>query len=554
VRGSPSLSSSRRPTFARRSTFDSGGFARDGFSPLPALSGLRPRSAHTRSGDTAFGYASVQPSMFRRASPPAAPLFSRSDGTSRNGLSDTITKPSLDSSFTARVPVPEKFGRDGGADVIGKPDYPQTSDDCYKMLMEVEADIQQAKEQYVLVRPDPQQQLIAQLQRQLELAQVQIKISQPPITRSVDVVQPIQEHKLVVAALKRGDADDSQNAQFAFIGVLQAADLLQVALGLAVGTTEQESMLARLVRRWTSSDVEITTSLRTTFGVLGGSGSDMYDHVTSIFIDPMVSEGKDAEHDLLNFEWSSVFAGDGQRVHTWLVKLCAIVARLPRSRAGDAEYWIEHVRDRLPHELAAELDRHLRGQSVEVQQQAAHNFQAFSRSLAKAQNNTIRRSTVHPGASLSQHSEKPPKIEKPPLVDGKPPKADSKIVPKPSGGRQFNNTPCPDCDLIGCPKGAFSDAQCDVHGKPSHCHIWKMAAPAPYLIKYRAKLDEARAKAGKDAIEWPTCMPPPPPASSQSHQISEAASREAMQDRLQSDLEDRAAELDVYNAALARGD
>ena len=84
--------------------------------------------------------------------------------------------------------------------------------------------------------------------------------------------------------------------------------LMQIVMGVMEGDEAQEAAIARQVRRWAGRDDDVVTSLRTRFGIDGGHGTDMYDHVIEHFIKPMVSELADAEAELETMNWSKVFS------------------------------------------------------------------------------------------------------------------------------------------------------------------------------------------------------------------------------------------------------
>mgnify|MGYP001440583096 CR=1 FL=1 len=88
---------------------------------------------------------------------------------------------------------------------------------------------------------------------------------------------------------------EAENSLWAFYGVCDALDLLDVAKGDKEGTAAQQKQLGRLVRRWTGGDKNISTSLRTQFGQDGGSGSEMVNHVINHLVKPRVTQFADAE-------------------------------------------------------------------------------------------------------------------------------------------------------------------------------------------------------------------------------------------------------------------
>ena len=140
---------------------------------------------------------------------------------------------------------------------------------------------------------------------------------------------------------------------------------------------------------------------------------------------------------------------------------------------------------------------------------------------------------MFPRHHMSQHSEKPPK---PGLgLTGKPP-------PNQSGPW----SPCSVCQIKGCPKGKFADAQCDVHGNPSKSHLAVISDEK--FAAYRGKIDEARSKAGKSVLIYPTWGAPP---SSSSHQAPAQDEQEADRQQMQHQL---AAELAQYEEAMQDSD
>jgi hypothetical protein len=251
---------------------------------------------------------------------------------------------------------------------------------------------------------------------------------------------------------------------------------------MSQGTEDEEQMLARLVRRWIDEDDTIVTSLRSEFGMSGGTGSKMFDHVKAHFIDPIVNEGSDAEADLLKFNWPKAFDGDGMKLKKELDKFWAIVARLPQGRTGDATYWVKYVKDRTPTSLVLEYHRHIIEQTTNVQQQAANDTRVFAAHLCKARNTEQRRIALFD----------PEKEFRPP-----------------SNEMQFNQhmnattrsrTSCKDCTLVWCPHAVSPSAECDVHGTPTEYRLQKMTK----FPNHQARVDVERKRVGKTALMYPS--------------------------------------------------
>ena len=76
------------------------------------------------------------------------------------------------------------------------------------------------------------------------------------------------------------------------------------------------------------------TSLRSTFGLDGGSGTERFGHVQRHFVAPMVLEADEAEKALEEFKWREAFQGDGNQVKTNMDDLTSILRRLPDGRKG----------------------------------------------------------------------------------------------------------------------------------------------------------------------------------------------------------------------------
>ena len=101
-----------------------------------------------------------------------------------------------------------------------------------------------------------------------------------------------------VAQILRKTGRQAECSVFNFHGALRALGLLEVAKGKVAASAAQQEALARAVQRWVQADEPIVASLCSTFGLDGGSGTDMLEHVRRHFLAPMVQEADDAERAL----------------------------------------------------------------------------------------------------------------------------------------------------------------------------------------------------------------------------------------------------------------
>ena len=181
---------------------------------------------------------------------------------------------------------------------------------------------------------------------------------------------------------------------------------------------------------------------------------------------------------MLGFNWNECFKGDGQQLQNSLNSLCAVISRLPVGRRADSHFWIEYVTDRMPVDLAQELDRLLRQQPYDVQQSAASSFQSFARQLGKARNNLARRQAL--------------------AVQSSP--ADRQLLAHPGSATSGDRRKlCSDCGLRYCPHGETPARACDVFGEPTFNRI-KIMARYP---DYQKKVEEKRAEAKRPALVRP---------------------------------------------------
>ena len=87
----------------------------------------------------------------------------------------------------------------------------------------------------------------------------------------------------------------------------------------------------------------------------------MFSHIKHNFIEPLLCELTNAEHEIEKFPWNFIF-GDGNTCRTKLTELWALIERLHVSRQSTSAYWIERVLEHCPNALHNEFFRSLRGQ------------------------------------------------------------------------------------------------------------------------------------------------------------------------------------------------
>ena len=292
--------------------------------------------------------------------------------------------------------------------------------------------------------------------------------------------------KVVVSDFKRGDADEALNSVANFNFVLKACDLEAVAYFEKVGSTDEETDLGTLVRRFVSKDSDVVASMRAEFGERGGHGSEMMRHLRDNFVDPLVYESTDAESELLKIDWKKMMDGDGTKIKAALDKVWAITKLMPEGREGTEGGWIAYVLDRTPSALAMEYYRTMMHEPVKDQQKAAKNTRSFAVMLGKARNNMMRRDSMF---SKDKSSDLP-------MLDGEPPQ-----VP-PVANMHVNNRDkgCPKCQLFGCAKAFQEESECDVYGKPTTARVARIAKSE----KYKKKVDEYRKEKKQDALIYET--------------------------------------------------
>ena len=268
--------------------------------------------------------------------------------------------------------------------------------------------------------------------------------------------------KVVVSEFKRGDADEALNSVANFNFVLKACDLEAVAYFEKVGSTDEETDLSTLVRRFVSKDAGVVASMRAEFGERGGVGSEMMRHLRDNFIDPLVYESTDAESELLKIDWKKMMEGDGTKIKAALDKVWAITKLMPKGREGTEGGWIAYVLDRTPSALAMEYYRTMMHEPIEDQQKAARSTRSFAVMLGKARNNMMRRDSMFNKDKSSDL----------PMLDGEPPLG---LPPQVNAHENHREKGCPKCLLFGCAKAFQEESECDVFGKPTTARLARIA-------------------------------------------------------------------------------
>jgi len=291
--------------------------------------------------------------------------------------------------------------------------------------------------------------------------------------------------KVVVSEFKRGDADEALNSVANFNFVLKACDLEAVAYFEKVGSTDEETDLGTLVRRFVSKDAGVVASMRAEFGERGGVGSEMMRHLRDNFIDPLVYESTDAESELLKIDWQKMMEGDGTKIKAALDKVWAITKLMPEGRGGTEGGWITYVLDRTPSELAMEYYRTMMHEPIEDQQKAASSTRSFAVMLGKARNNMMRRDSMFNKDKSSDL----------PMLDGEPPLG---LPPQVNAHENHREKGCPKCLLFGCAKAFKEESECDVFGKPTTARLARIAK----MEKYKKKVDEYRKEKKQDALYY----------------------------------------------------
>ena len=284
--------------------------------------------------------------------------------------------------------------------------------------------------------------------------------------------------------LQRATAQAAENSIFRFNGSLTQVGLRDVATGAAVPTPLEDEMLARMVLRWVADDESVMTALRNEFGDHAGGGMEMLNYIKANYIRTIVKDASDAEHELNVFDWAKPFGKTSIEMKVELDSLKDIIGRLPPSRRGDPHYWIGYITDRIPEDLAAELDRYLRGQSVVQQQRAASSVAELMVMLGKALDKKNKRAGVE--TKLCQW------------------KKDMGINAHEEKGRDGKERKkCPECELIWCPKAKDLSRDCDVYKDPSPGR----AATIQTYPNYQRKVDALRQKLGKKPIVYAEAAP-----------------------------------------------
>ena len=242
---------------------------------------------------------------------------------------------------------------------------------------------------------------------------------------------------------------------------LELMKLLDVADDTRSGSSEEEKRFKWAILRWVGDDERILTSMRTKMGK-AAIGSDAYEHIMIYFVKPMVGDGDDAEKPFLQIDYSLMFSGSQEMMHSAIDEFVNIIDRLPAGRRGHAADWVQHLSGHVPPDLYMEYDRFLRTLISSEQRKASEDIEIFALYLGKALSKLRSRQPQPPAlaeldlpASLSTHEQRRDirsKMERlPDVIPGHPRLVDSL-------GKQFNA--CPKCLFKGCPKANDPDDIC----------------------------------------------------------------------------------------------
>ena len=292
------------------------------------------------------------------------------------------------------------------------------------------------------------------------------------------------ELKVDIPPINVKSATEAQNSQWSFLGVCGVLGVKHVLTGETEGTEEQEQTIERALRRWTGRDPVIVASLRTAFGMEGGNGTDMYDHVLEHFIKPMVNELADAEAELDRFDWDTLFTSDPTVIKALMDTYINLVARQPRQPENGDKYWITYVLDRMPYDFANAVQWHLQHESMAVQMRASTSLTAFAVEISKAKNDQLRRE-ARGGRTLAA----------PPGLGGAPASsyslATNSTTMTPGVGK---------CGLAKCPTAKNKEWKCDVLEDLGAGRINTLTQN--FNKEHRAEVDAARKAKGRPAIDY----------------------------------------------------
>ena len=320
--------------------------------------------------------------------------------------------------------------------------------------------------------------------------------------------QVVDITKIKIPPFKCKTAEEGLNWKYLLDAALDRANCKDHAYSNS-GTQSQDKLLNQIVTVAIADCDEVITDVRTKFGS-DASGFDLYAHIRSAFIEPLVNELSNAEQDLIAFDWDKVFSGDGRRALSSMNQLWAIVMRLDQSRRGTAQYWVKEILKKMPTDLHSEYLRVLNEKDANAVRAAASDITAFSRVLSEAVNSKhLRaqqrerdgRSDFGVNAHSGGNNRPPPASPSPSQCDSMLEKILQAISKIQLPGSNEKPT-CAKCGARACPLARKPTATCDVFGDPDETRI-KEIAVSP---SYQERVDQKRAKNGRPVINY-DCKP-----------------------------------------------